>query len=195
MSSENILIIVPGLGGENPYLKKVANSWSKYGIKTYIHNVNWRDGEKSFKPKLKRLVNQIDELSKKGRISLLGTSAGGSAVLNAFNERKSKIHKVVNVCGRLRKGVNVFPSLNLATITSPSFKESVLVCEKIQKQLTKKDKAKIQTIQSLFDQTVPISTMTIEGANNEQIFSIGHGLSISLAMTVYSKNIIRFLKD
>ncbi len=195
MNKEHSLIVVPGLGGKNPYLKKVVNSWNKYGIKSYIHDVDWRDRKESFKTKLKKLVNQIDKLSKKGNVSLLGTSAGGSAVLNAFSERKSKVHKIINVCGRLRKGINVFPSLDLAAITSPSFKESVLNCETVQKRFNSTDRKKIQTIRSLFDQSVPISTMTIEGVRNERVFSVEHGLSISLAMTIYSKTIINFLKS
>lgn len=188
------LIVVPGLGGENPFLRTIVNSWRRYGITAYIHDVNWRGEEKVFKPKLKRLVNQVDKLSKNGKVSLLGTSAGGSAVLNTFYGRQNKIYKVVNVCGRLREGVDVYPTLDVAAETSPAFKESVLLCEKVQEKLSEKDRKKVLTIRSLFDEIVPISTITLEGSRNDKIFSVEHMFSIALAMTIYSRKLISFLK-
>ena len=195
MSKEHSLIVVPGLGGENQMLKMIVDSWSKHGINGYIHDAGWRGNEETFQTKLEKLINQVDKLSIKGKVSLLGTSAGGSAVINTFNERKNKIYKVVNVCGRLRTGFDVYPTLETASRSSISFKQSVLLCEKVQRSFNEEDRKKVITIRPLFDKTVPISTMTIVGARNERIISVGHVFSIALAMTLYSKKVINFLNN
>src|SRR3989344_2322048 len=113
------VIIIPGLGDDLTKLKWVTKHWPKYGLEPVLHNIQWRSGDKHFRPKLEKLLNTIDDLAIDGnKISLLGTSAGGSAVVNAFCLRKNKIHKVVNVCGRLRKGSGVYPTLDFASRSS-----------------------------------------------------------------------------
>ncbi len=105
-------------------------------------------------PKVSPHNKKIDELSdKEYEISLFGQSAGGTAVLNAYIERKNKI---VNICGRLRKGKNVFPSLETAAKGNPAFVESVLLFEnQNEKKLTTEDRKKILTIKPLWDGVVP----------------------------------------
>lgn len=189
------LIVVPGLSGDNFLFSKVVNSWKRYGFIPHVHDVGWKDGEESFKPKLQRLVKQIDELYRDSNtISFIGTSAGGSAVLNALCERKNKIYKVVNICGRLRTGKNVSPTLGAAAKNSKAFYESVIMCEEKTKTLGEMDRKKILTVRALFDEIVPTSTTTLTGAKNIQIISIGHVLSIASAMTIYPRSIIDFLK-
>lgn len=195
MSKKHYLVIIPGLGDNDKKFNFVVRNWEKeYKIIPHIHLMPWKD-KRSFTPKLKRLLLLIDNLYKNGNeVSLLGTSAGGSAVINAFCKRKNKISKVINVCGRLREGKNVFPTLRQAAMTSPSFEESVLLCEANLEKLSKKDKSKIMTIKPLFDEVVPGSTVAISGANNAVIFSVEHIVSIVLAVTLYSKKIMEFLR-
>lgn len=192
--SKNHLIVVPGLGGENRWFRVIINSWKMYGFTTHICDIGWKDGGK-LQPKLQRLIKIIDDLHSDGNIvSLVGTSAGGSAVLNAFCDRREKVYRVVNICGRLRAGEKVFPSLEIASRTSSSFKESVLLFERRESRLTEKDKNKILTIRALFDEIVPTSTTILPGATNIQILSIEHILSITAAMTIYAQSMIKFLK-
>lgn len=188
------VIIIPGLGDDLTKLRWVTRHWIKYGLEPILYNIQWRSGEKHFKHKLDKLIKTIDDLNSRGdKISLLGTSAGGSAVVNVFCSRKNKIHKVINVCGRLRKGDGVYPTLDFTSRSSLAFKESVLLCEKNQKSISDVDSKRILTIRPLFDETVPISTTTLYGARNDQIFSIGHVFSIALSMTLLSKRLINFL--
>lgn len=196
MSKEHHVLVVPGLGGENARFRKIVNSWEKYGFTPHVHDMDWTDDKNEFKPKLERLIATIDELhSNDGIISLVGTSAGGSAVLNAFYDRKDQIHRVVNVCGRLRAGQNVYPSLDFASRKSPAFKESVTLFERREPLLTTEERNKILTIRALFDEVVPTSTTTLQGATNIRVFSIEHMLSITAAMTLYVKPMIKFLQD
>lgn len=195
MKKTHHVIIVPGLSGSSPLLEWWMQRWESFGFTIHIFEPHWYHKQEHFQPKLKKLVTLIDALSNKNAyVSLLGISAGGSAIINAFAERKSKIHRVINLCGRLRAGENVFPSLDIAASRSQSFKESVLLCEQKQKTFSPKDLAKIMTVRPLWDETVPLSSSDLKGATNIQIISIEHMLSICLALTIYKKPLIDFLK-
>lgn len=155
----------------------------------------WQGEEQVFELKLERVVALIDTYCADGyTVSLLGTSAGGSAVVNAFTMRKDKIHRVINVCGRLRKGENVFPTLEKAARKSKSFYDSVIRCETNLKNLTKEDCKRILTFRPLFDEQVPSGSVSVPGATNIILPTIEHVLSISFALTLYSSRICHFLR-
>lgn len=195
MSKEHHLLVVSGLGGASAGFRRIVDSWRKYGFTPHVHDMEWRNDEREFCLKLERLISVIDELQSNDEIlSLVGTSAGGSAVLNAFYERRNRIHRVVNVCGRLRAGQKVHPTLEVASRKSPAFKESVTLFEKREPLLTAEERKKILTIRALLDEVVPTSTTTIQGATNIQVFSVEHMLSITAAMTIFVKPMIEFLQ-
>jgi len=124
--------------------------------------------------------------------AFLGTSAGASAVLNAFFARRDDIRSVVSVCGRLRAGDGVYPSLDQSR-NRLLFKPSVLCCDEGISRLTPADTAKILTIRPLFDELVPVTTMTIAGATNRRILAVEHMVGIYLALSVYARLIVDFL--
>jgi pimeloyl-ACP methyl ester carboxylesterase len=181
------IIFVPGLGDSTWFYDWTTRNWP---CKVYFFKASWYNND-SFEQKLALLLKEID--SHKEKVSLIGASAGASLVLNAYSKRKNKIHRVVNVCGRIRKGRNVFPSLTLAAIRSKSFKDSVFACEKNLLNISAKDKKKILTIRALFDEIVPSSTTPIQGATNLKILSAGHTISIYLALSLYRNKIVSFL--
>ena len=198
MIKKHSVIIIPGLSDETKYLRLINNHWRKYGLTPIIHPVGWRDGENEFIPKLKRLVKLIDKLIKNGdNVSLVGTSAGGSAVLNAFCERKSVINKVINVCGRLRTGpTKGFRSFQSKTASSHAFAQSVKLAELNEKRLNKKDRKKIMTIRAMFgDELVPPETTYIKGTKNILVPTAEHVFSIAMALTLFSKPLISFLTN
>lgn len=155
----------------------------------------WRDSTKKFQTKLEELLKLIDNLNGQGhKISLIGSSAGGSAVLNAFLKRKNIIHKVVNICGRLRQGPQTgFWSFKNRTKTSPAFAESVITFESKETELTAEDKKKILTIPPLFDEGVPASAVIIPGALNKTIPIIDHYLGIIYALYLFPHPIQNFI--
>ncbi len=171
--------------------------WKGKGLDTMIHSVGWRDGEPSFTAKLKRLVDIIDCFIEQGdRVSLVGTSAGGSAALNAFIERKDTVHRVINVCGRLRTGPTTgFRSFESKTSSSLSFRDSVILCEGREKELSATDSQRIMTVTALFgDELVPPDTIALSGAYNIAVPMLGHSVSIGAALTVFSRPLIAFLQ-
>lgn len=195
MGKKHYVIIVPGLGDETQKIKWVTNHWRKYGLEPILRNFRWKSGEKHFKPKLKRLISHIDDLLEgENKVSLVGASAGGSAVLNAFAHRRNKISKVITVCARLKRGKERgLRSYERRTKESPPFGESILMLEKLEPKLTMADRKKIMTIRAIFDELVPDDTAQVRGATNNQIKSIEHMFSIWMALGFY-KPTIKFLK-
>lgn len=181
------VIIVPGLGDETDKIKWATNHYRKYGLEPVVHNIWWRKGEKHLEPKLKKLIKLIDTLSKNGnKVSLIGTSAGSSAVMNAFVARKNKIYKIVSVCGRLKRGDEKgFRSFESKTASSLAFKESILMFEESEPKLTKEDRKKVMTIRAIFDELVPDNTSYIKGATNKRIKSVEHIFSIWMGLSFY----------
>ena len=195
MSKEH-KVIIPGLGEGTSKIRFATNHWRKYGLEPVVYSVGWHDGETEFEPKLRRLVKLIDGFFQEGStVSLVGTSAGGSAVLNAFIERKDKTHRVVNVCGRLRAGIQKgFRSFEARTSSSPVFAQSVKLCESRENSLTEADRLKIMTVRAMFgDELVPSNTATLAGAYNTRVSTPEHMFSIGMALTLFSKPIISFL--
>lgn len=103
--AEHYLICATGLGNEEWIFHRAMKNWQKnYGLTPVVVNVYWRKKENGLAEKLKKVTDVIDELSKKGgRISLLGSSASGSLMINAFSLRKDKsIKSLITVAGYAR---------------------------------------------------------------------------------------------
>jgi len=188
------VVIVPGLSDNPRGVAWLTRDWGEqYGLTPHVVRFGWRGQVADFAPRLGRLGDYIDGLVAAGeQVSLLGTSAGASAVLNAFFARREDIRGVVSVCGRLRAGEGVYPTLDQSR-NRRLFKPSVLCCEEGIRGLTAADTGKILTISPLFDELVPVSTMTIAGATNRRIVAVEHMMGIYLALSVYARMIVDFL--
>jgi len=194
MTSTNHVIIIPGLGNGVAQHIWATNSWKKYGIIPHVFDVRWKVEEIGFSEKFTRALKLLDSLvGENSRISIVGNSAGSSFALTIFGERKKQISKVVVNCGRVRDGDWPWFTFNQATALSPSFKESVLKAQELEKTLTSQDRKKILTLRPVFDEVVPPSTVPIQGATNVTTPSLEHGLSIALNMTLFKKQIVDFI--
>jgi len=188
------VIIGPGMDGKIGGLKFITRNWSeKYNLFPEIIQINWKDG-RGLKPKLKKVTDLIDSFVRNGdSVSLIGCSASGSLMLNAFVERKDVIQKVINLDGFLRPGnAKGYRSFDKRSAKSVAFRESVLRFEKLEPILTPKDRKKILTVRPLFDELVPPETVMVRGALNRQIPMVEHVLNIAMALVVYDP-VIKFL--
>lgn len=159
-------------------------------METHFQYINWIDDE-PFESKLKRVVESIDKLAGQDTVSLIGVSAGASLALAAYSTRKNKISSVVFICGKLQNPQGVNESF---FIKNPAFRESVFSTTDNIKNLSQADKAKMLTIHAFIDTVVPVSNGKIAGVQDRTIPAIGHVFSIFLALTLYAKSIIRFMK-
>lgn len=191
------IIILPGLSDRVEQITKATNFWRKRGLEPHVVRMGWRDVEqKSIEMKLDEIIALAERLSNSGRVSILGISAGGSAALNAFISRPDLFFKATNVCGRLRAGNHHFRSFEKMSKTSKMFRESILKFEKSETEIPHEFRERILTVSALFgDELVPADTSGLEGAKNIRIPTVEHGLSIGLALTVFSGAIFSFVKS
>ncbi len=197
MKSHHVLVI-PGLNDHLQYSKYVWATnvfWRKQGVVPHVVWMDWMIDQKPFNHRLKKLVSLIDSLSRENTLSLVGFSAGASAAINAFYERKKVVHRVVSVCGRLRVGEGVTPTLIWASKFSKPFAESVRLCQIQQMKLTPQDLKKVLCLRAWFDELVPESTSFLPGASNKTLPMVEHLLTGAAAATVFSKIIIDFIKS
>ncbi len=141
MSLENHVIIIPGLGNRVALHTWTTNGWKRFGIIPHVFDARWKTEENGFSEKLERAIVLVDSLSNKNaRISLVGNSAGSSFALNIFGQRKKQINKVVINCGRVRDGDWPWFTFDQASTLSPSFRESVLKAQELERTLTVNDR-------------------------------------------------------
>jgi hypothetical protein len=173
-------------------LQKIAVGWWRvFGVKTKVFQMKWSDRE-LFSEKIARLSKEINILHTKGEtVSLVGVSAGASAVLAAFVKNKAAVTGMVFICGKLNRPETVGQSYY---DQNPAFRDAMNQLRGSVSQLTKADKTKVLSIAPLYDQTVPVEDMKINGAHQKIIPTLWHVPSIVLAVTVFSPLAIFFLK-
>ncbi len=190
---KHLIIIVGGLGDTGNSLQKFVFWWKWFGFDLSSFETRWRTDE-IFEQKLKRLDKLVDSVKNKyNRISLVGTSAGGSFVFNYLIKYPHKVYKAVNVCGRVKVGkLTGFRNLLNRAKTSKSFDDSV---RHIDHNIDKTILPRLMNIRPLWDELVPGDTSYLKGAVNKTIFSIEHLASIFLSLTLFFKVIILFLSE
>lgn len=197
MNKEHHIIMSPGMDGKIEGIKFVTRNWAeKYGLHPEVVQTVWKDGQ-GLEPKLSKILALIDSLSNGGKVvSLVGTSASGSLMLNAFAERRDIVNKVVNVGGFLRQGHGTgMHSFETRSAASKAFRESILRFESLEPSLTEEDRKKILTVRPLLgDELVPAHTVTVSGAHNKTVPMGEHVLGIATALVLYNP-VIAFLKD
>lgn len=183
---------VPGLG--DPRYKSqgsLLKAWSFYGVNIHYYPMYWSDS-RPFQEKFEDFLESIDTQTKlTGRVSLIGTSAGASAVINAYAARKEVIDHVVCISGKLNNPQTIANSFE----QYPSFEGSLGMLAASFSLLDEDDRSRILSLHPLHDGIVPIEDTRIEGAHEGVIPVVGHMASIAYALTLGSHRITRFLKS
>jgi hypothetical protein len=186
------VIYVPGLGDHRTRVQLLAPKyWQIFGITGQVFVMNWNDKE-SFAPKLERLLAMTDRLTAEGnKVSMVGVSAGASAVLVAYAARLDKIAGVVCICGKINHPETVEPE---RFAENPAFKGSLAELQRILPKLGLEHRAHIMSLRPLLDGTVPVADTFIPGARNRLIMAAGHAFSIVVALLFVAPVFIAFLK-
>jgi hypothetical protein len=151
--------------------------------------MSWSDGH-SYGDKFARLSYAIDAASDK-RVVLIGESAGGSMVLNMYATRSDAIYKVMSICGKNTHPENVAPSRYRR---NPAFKTSMDQVGESVRRLTKKQRQAFISIYPLADHVVPIEETFIPDGQRQRLWSVGHLLTIFLALSCLAWYIVRIAK-
>ncbi|MGZ6005603.1 MAG: hypothetical protein ACXWLH_05675 [Candidatus Saccharimonadales bacterium] len=186
------VIYVPGIQDDIYKIQSLAlKTWWLYGIKVQLYEMPWA-GAESFEPKLQKLLDLVDKYAESGKtVTLIGPSAGASAVLNAYVERKDKIHRVILIAAKINGPETVS---DRTYDENPAFKTSLYLLQNNLKKLTTKDKAKIVSFWSPGDGYVPFEATTIPGVREEKLPSFKHGYSIFYSITLKAKKIAGLIK-
>ncbi len=192
MSAENHVLVFAGLGDRHKSVRNMVQGLDRPGLKFYVSEAaNWNNTTEGIQPKIKRVIKEVDDLSKNGKVSLIGISGSGSLVGLVFLERRDKVGKIVNVCGRLTSGG--IPPLWLTGIRNPSFKESVQTFESKMHELTSEDRSRFLSFQAMLDELVPSAANNLEGIKRITVPAIGHNWGIHTAFSKYGDQITDFL--
>lgn len=199
MERKQHAFILPGLGDKVKQVELATRIfWKNSGIIPHIIAMNWYDKDEVLDAKLGRILSPATKLKADGNdVVIMGVSAGASAAGNLFIENPTIFSKFINIGGRLKAG-DLHPldprTLDWAARKSPIFKESVLRFESNESKLAPKRRADILCLQPLFDEVVPRSTSSLPGANNQYLWSVEHVITDTLALTLMSNQIFRFLR-
>ena len=191
MSRQHHVIYVPGIL-DNIYRQDlIVKAWRLYGVRGHCHVMPWV-GDEDYQPKLERLLDRIDHYMAKGhRVSLLGVSAGASAVLNAYVERKDDITGLVYALAKIKAPETVSDALYAA---NPAFKTSIEALQENLKKLTPADKAKMHSFYSPGDGYVPHAATVIPGVRESRLPALRHGRAITYSLTLGARKILAPLK-
>ncbi|HSW80047.1 MAG TPA: hypothetical protein VLG47_04695 [Candidatus Saccharimonadales bacterium] len=148
-------------------------------------------GEEEFEPKFARLVSKIDNYRKLGhRVSLVGASAGASAVLNAYSIKRGEIQTVAYICGKINHPETVSGQ---TYARNPAFKTSMLQLQGNLASFVDSDKRKLTSFYSPADTTVPYADTVINDVLEQKLPSIGHAWAIVYCLSFGSRKLVRAL--
>lgn len=182
--------MVTGLNNPAWQMWPIVNRWRLAGLSITVFDPKWKNG-RPFRIKFHRLLNLIDKKAVNEKVSLVGISAGGSMVLNAFLKRQGKIDKVITVCSQLRRS-QTYPNRTLES--SKAFGQSISRLEKHYAQLGTEELKHIMTVRSMLgDELVPSDTAALRGAHNIMVPTGEHLFSIFCALTFFSFKLVRFI--
>jgi len=186
------LIYIPGLGDARlDGQSRAVKAWRWWAVESSQFEIGWTDNE-PWPEKLERLLDMIDGLTEAGKkVALVGASAGASAAIIAYAERKSVITGVVCIAGKVNHPETVNP---VRYRTNPAFEQAIQDCQPALQNLTAADRQRIQSRYALFDEIVTRSDSYIPGAHNRRVFSVEHGFTIATQITLGAPGFIRFLK-
>jgi len=186
------IIYITGLGDAQATGQRLAiKTWRLWGVRPVMFQVNWADGE-PFAPKFERLLKLIDDAALKGKVSLVGASAGATAVVNAFAVRSSVLHGAVCIAGKINNPGAISRSYKQA---NPAFAESAAATALSLVKIRLEDRRRILSIRAMLDLIVSARDSNLVGAQNRVSWTSGHVFTIAWQITVGAPSFIRWLKQ
>lgn len=192
MKSKHVVLYVPGLGDHRLKMRQRGlDFWYYRNISIEMAAKKWRVPE-SWDIKLAKLLKQIDYHYDQGKIvSLIGESAGATAVLQALEDRYEKINAVILLCGKSQYPNRV---ANVLYKKNPALEEAMIRSHQVVQQLSVDQKKKILNLHPYADPVVPVWETRIEGVRESTMPIIGHITGIAFGITLWSFVMVRFIR-
>lgn len=190
---KHTILYIPGLGDSNlAGRRKLLSLWRFRHVSIEICSMDWTVAE-PWQTKLDKLQKRIDELVDQGsNVSLIGESAGASAVIVALTKQEMKLNQVILLCGKFQ-----YPG-RVATWRyklNPSFKDALTESHELVPKLTESQKAKLINLHPIYDNVVPVTETKEPGFKNSVMPIIGHATSIVFANTIWSWRIVHYIRS
>jgi pimeloyl-ACP methyl ester carboxylesterase len=193
VKKQHHVIYVPGILDNIYHIQSLAvKTWRLYGVEGHCHVMPWV-GEEAYEVKFQRLLDKVNALTADGHaVSLVGASAGASAVLNAFVRMPDKISGVVLICPKIN-GPETVSKKTYAE--NPAFKISLQQLQTSLKKLTARQKTEqLLLYYSPADGAIPYAGSAMPGVPERRLPPLKHGYAIVYAITFGARNLIHFLK-
>ena len=193
MNIQHTVIYVPGLGDTNiSNRKKLLGTWHYKNIELIAHTVNWQIDE-PWTAKLNKLLDSIDQQLALGKsVSLIGESAGASAVVQALQHRTDSLTAVILLCGKSQYPDRIGHHLRRR---NPRLYEAVSGSHTYIQTMSDTAKSKLLNFHPIADPVVPVQETKIPGVQDTRIPSFGHAVSIVFGMTIWSFKIVQFIRE
>lgn len=179
------LIFVPGLGDRGRLFGLFRPLWTLFGYDVHIVVFGWERAGMSFATARGRFLERIDALS--GEVHIIGVSAGGTAAVHALLERPSVVARVVTVCTPY--------TLPRGQESNELLIQSVRELEPRFARMTNDLKRRVLSVYGAHDRRVSAALSQPHGVRAVRLPTAGHGLSIALALTIFSWPIWQFLRS
>lgn len=186
------VIYVPGILDDIANIQSsLVRHWRIYGVHPHTHVMPWL-GEPDYIASKLRLYRKIESLHQPGNIvTLVGASAGASAVLNAYIELPDQVSGVVLLCPKINNADNIGTKL---LSKNPSFFDSMIDLNHNLDKLTAEQKTKIVSFLSPRDRMIPYEDSTIPGVRERTLPAFRHNAAIVYAISLGSRQLVRELK-
>lgn len=189
---QHAVIYIPGLGDHSlSGRQKLISTWKYRDVAIELCPMYWTVDE-PWETKLSRLLELIETRHAEGKlVSIIGESAGATAVIHATYMQRRKLHSAILLCGKSQFPERVASHLYRK---NPAFRDALTSSHKIVQELTDNQKAIMHNFYPLVDPTVPPWETKIPGVKNHVFPAALHAAGIVFAMTAWSWRIVRIIK-
>jgi pimeloyl-ACP methyl ester carboxylesterase len=153
--------------------------------------MKWGD-KQPFQAKFDGLLTLVDVLTRTGSVSLVGSSAGATAVINAYAARPKSIRAVVCIAGKINNPQTIGEHY---LRDNPAFGESAQLAVSSLGQLGQTEREHILSLFAAADPIVPSGDSIVVGALNRRVLTVGHSVTIAAQLVFGAPLFLRFIKQ
>jgi len=183
------IIYIPGLGDSYDSLRSRAlKAWPYlYKISTELVPMSW-SSEPELQPKLQRVEAAIRRAEVDGnKVVLIGESAGAAIALKVYADG-ADLHKLITICGVANPKIRIGESFAHRAPALPK------VVDDLRMTNLPKNTNVLHSYRAVYDEVISASNTIAPGARVHTLWSLGHLITITFCLTIFSLLIVRTVK-
>jgi pimeloyl-ACP methyl ester carboxylesterase len=188
MGSSDCVLYIPGVGDEPKEQERLPELWSRFDLEVEIQPIDWSDTD--YVQRIEAIGNRIIELSTDKRVSLVGASGGGKAVLSLLLNYPDHIHRTVTISSKVKPydlssdAQKAYPNLVISS--------NILALEL--DEMADEGKHKTLCVCPHSDRVVSPDDALLKDANTLIVNAHGHIIGIRQALTLYAYKLANFIR-